>query len=162
MRFTRGAVIADWKLFPIPRKNDLKYSRLCNFWRPMRGLNHKLKKWKHLKQNVALILPRPMKFTAKVKRSRFLLLQAVIVKKTLIIKLIKCSQLKLWKSQYQNSYSHPAIITVANRVMNQSQFLAITRKLLKAWGKWRAEDVIKFGSASHWLKKLGWDFSANL
>ena len=37
-------------------------------------------------------------------------------------------------------------------MMNQSQFLAITRNLLKAWGKWRVKDVNWFGFAFHWLE----------
>ena len=31
MRFIRGAIIASWKLYPIPRLGDLKYSRLWQF-----------------------------------------------------------------------------------------------------------------------------------
>ena len=31
MRSIRGAVIANWKLYPIPRTDGLKYGRLCNF-----------------------------------------------------------------------------------------------------------------------------------
>ena len=31
MRFIRGAIIANWKLFPIPRRDDLKYSRHWQF-----------------------------------------------------------------------------------------------------------------------------------
>ena len=31
MRFIRGAIIANWKLFPIPRHDDLKYSRHWQF-----------------------------------------------------------------------------------------------------------------------------------
>ena len=36
--------------------------------------------------------------------------------------------------------------------MNQSQFLAITCKTLKAREKWRVHGAIGFGFASHWLK----------
>ena len=105
-----------------------------------------------------------MKFTAEVKRSRFLLLQAVIVKKTLIIKLIKCSQLKLNTEMFHQSercsnncgIANTKVRTPTNRNRSklrddpiQSQFLEITRDLLEAWGKWCVEDVIGFGSASH-------------
>ena len=44
------------------------------------------------------------------------------------------------------------ITTGANSAMNQSQFLAITRNLLKARGKSRVHGAIGFGFASHWLK----------
>ena len=32
MRFNRGVVIANWKLYPIPRSQCLKYDTLSNFW----------------------------------------------------------------------------------------------------------------------------------
>ena len=46
------------------------------------------------------------------------------------------------------------ITTGANSSTNQSQFLAITWNLLKAWEKSRAHGAIGFGFgfASHWLK----------
>ena len=44
------------------------------------------------------------------------------------------------------------ITTEANSAMNQSQFLAITCKLLKAREKSRVHGAIRFGFASHWLK----------
>ena len=40
----------------------------------------------------------------------------------------------------------------ADSAMNQSQFLAITCKSLKAREKSRGHGVIGFGFASHWLK----------
>ena len=36
--------------------------------------------------------------------------------------------------------------------MNQSEFLAITRNLFKAWEKSRVQGAIGFGFASHRLK----------
>ena len=44
------------------------------------------------------------------------------------------------------------ITTGANSAMNQSQFLAITCKSLKAREKLRVHGAIDFGFASHWLK----------
>ena len=44
------------------------------------------------------------------------------------------------------------ITTGANSAMNQSQFLAITSKSLKAREKSRVHGTIGFGFASHWLK----------
>ena len=44
------------------------------------------------------------------------------------------------------------ITTGADSTMNQSQFLAITCYLLKAWEKSRVHGAIAFGFASHWLK----------
>ena len=38
------------KTFPNTPQDGLKYSRLCNFWRSIRGPNYKLKQWKHLIQ----------------------------------------------------------------------------------------------------------------
>ena len=37
MRSIRGAVIASWKLYPIPRSDGLKHGRWSNFWKPSRG-----------------------------------------------------------------------------------------------------------------------------
>ena len=83
------------KTFPNIPQNGLRYSRLCNFWRPMRGPNYKLKQWKDLKEYCSDFFQISSQFNAEIKRSRSLLLQAIIVKKILIIALIKCSQLKL-------------------------------------------------------------------
>ena len=44
------------------------------------------------------------------------------------------------------------IMTGANSVMNQSQFLAMIRNLLKLWEKSHVHGAIGFGFASHWLK----------
>ena len=123
-----------------------------------------------------MISPRPARFTAGIKRLCFPLLEAVIVL-TLNTEFIKCSQLKLNTELFHSSErfsnncgkANTKVLTLTNRNTNklcddpiQSQFLAIIRDLLEAWGKWCVEAVIGFGSASHWLKKLGWDFSANL
>ena len=45
--------------------------------------------------------------------------------------------------------------------MNQSQFLAIFRNLLKAREKLRVQGVIGFGFASHWSKNWRETFKAN-
>ena len=44
------------------------------------------------------------------------------------------------------------ITTGEDSAMNQSQFLAITCNLLKAWEKACVHGAIGFGFASHWLK----------
>ena len=44
------------------------------------------------------------------------------------------------------------ITTGANSAMNQSQFLAMIRNLLKPREKSRVHGAIGFGFASHWLK----------
>ena len=44
------------------------------------------------------------------------------------------------------------ITTGAGSTMNQSQFLAITCNLIKAWERSRVHGVIAFGFDSHWLK----------
>ena len=44
------------------------------------------------------------------------------------------------------------ITTGANRAMNQSEVLAISRDLLKAREKSRVSGAIGFGFASNWLK----------
>ena len=43
-------------------------------------------------------------------------------------------------------------MTGANSAINQSEFLAITCNLHKAWEKSHIQGVIGFGFASHWLK----------
>ena len=45
-------------------------------------------------------------------------------------------------------------ITTGANIVNQSQFLAIIWKLLKAREKLRVHGAIGFGFASHWLKNL--------
>ena len=110
-----------------------------------------------------MISSRPARFTAGIKPLCFPLLQAVIVL-TLNTEFIKCSQLKLNTEMFHQSErfsnncgkANTKVLTPTNRNRSklrddpiQSQFLAITRDLLEAWGKWRVEDVIGFGYASH-------------
>ena len=45
-----------------------------------------------------------------------------------------------------------SITTRANIAINQSEFLAFTRNLLKAREKSRVQGIIDSGFASHWLK----------
>ena len=110
-----------------------------------------------------MISSRPARFTAEIKRLSFPLLQAVIVL-ILNTEFIKCSQLiKLntemfhQSERFSNNYgkANTKVLTPTNRNRSklrdepiQSQFLAITRDLLEAWGKW-CVDVIGFGSAFH-------------
>ena len=46
-----------------------------------------------------------------------------------------------------------AFATRTNIAMNQSEFLAVTRNLLKAWEKSHVQAVKGLGPASRWLKR---------
>ena len=68
MRFNRGAIIASWKLYPIPRLDVVKYRRLWQFLIAHTRAPNNVMNWKCIKaQTVVFQFPLPWVLKAKVR-----------------------------------------------------------------------------------------------